>query len=130
MATVAEGAIPSPNIWHHARIYELENRAVDPDGALDAAMWRVRPWHQAAVLDIGCGTGYHLPHFAERAATVFGVEPHHGLAAAARHRTAGCGNVQVRTGGAQRLPVADASVDMAHARWAYFFGPGIGRAHV
>ena len=27
-------------------------------------------------------------------------------------------------GTAQSLPVPDASVDVAHARWAYFFGPG------
>jgi SAM-dependent methyltransferase len=33
-------------------------------------------------------------------------------------------NVSVREGRAQALPVADASVDVAHARWAYFFGPG------
>ncbi len=33
-------------------------------------------------------------------------------------------NITVHTGVAQRLPVADASVDVAHARWAYFFGPG------
>jgi SAM-dependent methyltransferase len=32
--------------------------------------------------------------------------------------------VEVRAGTAQALPVADASVDVAHARWAYFFGPG------
>jgi ubiquinone/menaquinone biosynthesis C-methylase UbiE len=32
--------------------------------------------------------------------------------------------VEVRLGTAQSLPVADSSVDVAHARWAYFFGPG------
>jgi ubiquinone/menaquinone biosynthesis C-methylase UbiE len=37
---------------------------------------------------------------------------------------AGLRNVQVRQGVASDLPVADASVDLAHARWAYFFGPG------
>jgi hypothetical protein len=30
----------------------------------------------------------------------------------------------VRQGTTQALPVPDASVDLAHARWAYFFGPG------
>lgn len=124
MTAAVEGAIPSPNIWQNPRVYELENHAVDPDGTLDAAMWRIRPWRRAAVLDIGCGTGFFLPHFAERAASVLGVEPHHGLAAAAERRTAGYHNVQVRPGGAQHLPVPDASVDVAHARWAYFFGPG------
>ena len=32
------GAVPSPNIWHHTATYELENRAADPDGRLEAAM--------------------------------------------------------------------------------------------
>ncbi|MFC3994545.1 class I SAM-dependent methyltransferase [Nocardiopsis sediminis] len=78
----------------------------------------------AHVLDIGCGTGYHLPLFAEDALRVTGVEPHPVLAGTARARTHGLGNVTVHTGVAQRLPVPDASVDVAHARWAYFFGPG------
>ena len=30
----------------------------------------------------------------------------------------------LRAGTAQQLPVADAAVDVVHARWAYFFGPG------
>ena len=33
-------------------------------------------------------------------------------------------NVEVRQGTAQRLPVPDSSIDVMHARWAYFFGPG------
>jgi hypothetical protein len=30
----------------------------------------------------------------------------------------------VRPGTAQAVPLPDASVDVVHARWAYFFGPG------
>ena len=30
----------------------------------------------------------------------------------------------MRQGTAQALPLPDASVDVVHARWAYFFGPG------
>jgi ubiquinone/menaquinone biosynthesis C-methylase UbiE len=33
-------------------------------------------------------------------------------------------NVRVLAGTAQRLPLPSASVDVVHARWAYFFGPG------
>ncbi|MUL41866.1 class I SAM-dependent methyltransferase [Streptomonospora sp. PA3] len=87
-------------------------------------MRAVRGTAGAHVLDIGCGGGYHLPRFAREAARVTGVEPHRGLARAARQRTAGTPGVEVRTGVAQRLPVPDASVDVAHARLAYFFGPG------
>jgi SAM-dependent methyltransferase len=31
---------------------------------------------------------------------------------------------RVVAAGAEALPLADASVDVVHARWAYFFGPG------
>jgi ubiquinone/menaquinone biosynthesis C-methylase UbiE len=87
-------------------------------------MRTVRTWDDATVLDIGCGTGFHLPRFARTAAKVMGVEPHEGLASAARRRVAGLTGVAVRVGAAQSLPLPPASVDVAHARWAYFFGPG------
>ena len=122
--TVVPGAIPSPNIWNNPAVYELENRAVDPDGVLETAMRAVRDWTGADVLDIGCGTGYHLPMFAATARAVLGVEPHAALARAAERRTVALSNVSVRTGTAQQLPVRDSTVDVAHARWAYFFGPG------
>ena len=32
--------------------------------------------------------------------------------------------VRLRRGTAQQVPLADTSVDVVHARWAYFFGPG------
>lgn len=118
------GAIPSPNIWNSPRVYELENNAVDPDGVIDAAMRGIRGMDDAHVLDVGCGTGYHLPRFAETARHVTGVEPHADLAEQARVRTRGLTNVTVRSAVAQRIPVADASVEVAHARWAYFFGRG------
>ncbi len=114
----------SPNIWDHPDVYEIENLAVDRDGVLDAAMDVIRPWDGATVLDIGCGTGFHLPRFAERAQWVIGVEPHPPLLARARRRVQDLPAVQVRAGTAQALPVPDASVDLVHARWAYFFGPG------
>lgn len=118
------GAIPSPNIWHHPETYELENRCVDRDGLLETRMRERADWSDRDVLDIGCGTGFHLPRFAETARSVTGVEPHPALAAMARRRTARLANVEVRTGTAQQLPVGTATVDVAHARWAYFFGPG------
>lgn len=119
-----EGATPSPNIWHHPATYELENRAADPHGRIEAAMASVAPWDGLRFADIGCGSGFHLPRWAASATSVIGVEPHPDLARLAQRRTRRLGNVSVSVGTAQALPVPDASVDVAHARWAYFFGPG------
>ena len=76
------------------------------------------------MLDLGCGTGFHLPLFAASAASVIGVEPHGDLVAIARRRTRRLTNVAVHQGTAQSVPLPNASVDIVHARWAYFFGPG------
>jgi ubiquinone/menaquinone biosynthesis C-methylase UbiE len=81
-------------------------------------------WTGRTVLDVGCGTGFHLPRFAGDAGSVIGVEPHPDLVALARRRTRSLANVEVRQGTAQSLPLPDASVDVVHVRWAYFFGPG------
>lgn len=151
--SASEAAIPSPNIWDHPDVYEIENRAVDPDGLLLAAMQRIHPLAGADVLDLGCGSGFHLPVFAalvgadDVGGSVIGVEPHPPLVAAARRRLEGLrgdeadaagsgpggvgaatghqpGRVRVLAGSAQAIPLPDRSVDVVHARWAYFFGPG------
>ena len=124
MSRIVSGAIASPNIWEHPHIYELENRAVDPDGVIECTMRSIRGWQDATVLDLGCGTGYHLPLLATEGASVIGVEPHGDLVTWARLRTRRLSNVKVLHGSAQRIPLGTASVDVAHARWAYFFGPG------
>ncbi|GAA4722428.1 hypothetical protein GCM10023350_00670 [Nocardioides endophyticus] len=87
-------------------------------------MRSVASWDGRVVLDIGCGTGFHLPRFAATASSVVGVEPHGDLVALARRRTRRLPHVSVLAGSAQALPQPDASVDVVHARWAYFFGPG------
>ncbi len=87
-------------------------------------MASVASWDGSRFLDIGCGSGFHLPRWAATAASVIGVEPHPALARLARRRTRKLRNVSVSVGTAQALPVADASVDVMQARWAYFFGPG------
>jgi len=121
---VPRDAVPSPNIWQHPATYELENQAVDRDGLLEDAM-RVRAdWAGRVVLDLGCGTGFHLPRFAETASRVYGVEPHPGLLRLAARRTRALTSVTVLAGTAQSVPLPEASVDVVHARWAYFFGPG------
>ena len=118
------GVIPSPNIWEFPATYELESVAVDRDGRIEAAMRGVADWAGRDVLDVGCGTGFQLPRFAAAARQVTGVEPHPPLVRLARRRTARLPTVTVLTGTAAALPLPPASVDVAHARWAYFFGPG------
>ncbi len=124
---MTDGIIPSPNIWDQPDLYETENLGVDRAGVIEAAMRRVADWAGRDVLDIGCGTGFHLPRFARTARSVVGVEPHPTLVdrarqrlAAGRHTDRVC--VVAATAAATGRPAG--SVDVAHARWAYFFGPG------
>jgi SAM-dependent methyltransferase len=117
-------ACPSPNISNWPEIYEIENRAQDATGALWAALHADCPWDGLDVLDVGCGDGFHLPRFAATARSVTGVEPFAALVDRARRRVVGLPHVGVLAGQAERLPVPDGSVDLVHARTAYFFGPG------
>jgi len=116
--------IPSPNLWHWPAVHELENLAHDAHGAVAQSLREVADWHGRDELDIGCGAGFHLPWFAADARSVVGVEPHPPLVELARRRVAHLPATAVRLGSAEALPLADNSIDVAHARTAYFFGPG------
>jgi ubiquinone/menaquinone biosynthesis C-methylase UbiE len=91
---------------------------------IEAAMAAAASWSGRTVLDLGCGSGFHLPRFAATAGRVYGVEPHPALLRLAARRTRSLTNVSLLAGTAQAVPLPDASVDVVHARWAYFFGPG------
>lgn len=122
--------VPSPNIWNDPEVYEVENHAVDPHERIEAAMLAHRPIRGARVLDLGCGSGFHLERWAGYGAeSVIGAEPHPPLVARARARVAGLpeavrSRISVVESGAEDLPLPDGSVDVMHARWAYFFGSG------
>ena len=65
MTNVSAARLPdfkaAPNQGGHVELYEVENRALDPEGHVLAAM-RVRaPWAGRTLLDLGCGSGYWLP---------------------------------------------------------------------
>jgi SAM-dependent methyltransferase len=125
-AETADDLVRSPNIWDHPETYETENGGVDRAGVIESAMLQVLrapDWRGLDVLDVGCGTGFHLPRFAATARSVVGVEPHPPLAALARERVSAM-TVRVLAASAAHTGLPAASVDVAHARWAYFFGPG------
>lgn len=111
---------PAPNQGARPDLYEIENRAIDPDQLVLAAMRRLAPWADRSLVDLGCGSGYWLPGYADEAATVIGVEPDPGLVPLAAARDP---RVRVLPGSAEHIPLPDASVDVVHARFAYFWPP-------
>jgi SAM-dependent methyltransferase len=118
---VAPDFKPAPNQGSNTELYEVENRALDPDGYVLAAMRARAPWAGRTLLDLGCGSGYWLSGYADEAAEVIGVEPDPRLLPLAADRDA---RVRVLPGSAEHIPLADQSVDVVHARFAYFFPPG------
>jgi len=77
-----------------------------------------------SVLDIGAGPGFLAAEMAaaiEPGGRVFAVDPSESMRELARSRGAA---LEIRSGSAEALPLPDDSVDVMHARWAYFFGPG------
>jgi len=112
---------PAPNQGGNIELYEVENRALDPDGFLLAAMRTRAPWAGRTLLDLGCGSGYWLSGYADEAAEVIGVEPDPRLLPLAAGRDP---RARVLHGSAEHIPLPDQSVDVAHARFAYFFPPG------
>jgi len=112
---------PAPNQGGNIELYELENRALDPDGHVMAAMRARAPWAGRTLLDLGCGSGYWLSGCADEAAEVIGVEPDPQLLPLAADRDS---RVRVLHGSAEHIPLAGQSVDVVHARFAYFFPPG------
>ena len=102
----------------HPDLYEIENQALDREGRVWSTLARLAPWEGQVILDLGCGTGFWLPRYAESAASVIGVEPDPGLLDAARSRP---GGASVLHGSAEHIPLPDNSVDVVHARFAYFF---------
>jgi SAM-dependent methyltransferase len=111
---------PAPNQGGNIELYEVENQALDPGGHLLAAMRARAPWAGRRLLDLGCGSGYWLSGYAREAAEAIGVEPDLRLLPLAAERDP---RVRVLHGSAEHIPLADQSVDVVHARFAYFLSP-------
>jgi ubiquinone/menaquinone biosynthesis C-methylase UbiE len=118
---VLDDFVRAPNQSGRPELYEIENAALDRSSSVLNAMSALAPWRDRAIVDVGCGSGFWLPVYAREAATVIGVEPDDALLPRARART---GGARVLRGSAEHLPLPDNSVDVVHARFAYFFPPG------
>ncbi|MGD7705274.1 class I SAM-dependent methyltransferase [Microlunatus sp. Y2014] len=100
--TVADGY----DVW--AESYDSEeNPLLEVDARQIRGMLGER--QPAAVLDAACGTGRHAAWFAQRGATVVGVDTSPGMLARAAERVPAA---DFRLGTVSELPVADASVDL------------------
>jgi len=112
---------PAPNQGGRPDLYELENRALDPAGLVLAAMRKLAPWAGKTLVDLGCGSGFWLPGYADDAAEVVGVEPDPALITLAGARDP---RARVLAGSAEHIPLPSRSADVVHARFAYFYPPG------
>jgi SAM-dependent methyltransferase len=110
----------APNQGGNIELYEAENQALDPEGHVLAAMRARAPWSGRTLVDLGCGSGYWLSGYADEAAEVIGVEPDPRLLVLAADRDP---RARVLHGSAEHIPLPDQSVDVVHARFAYFFPP-------
>lgn len=110
---------PSPNQLN-LDLYEIENRALDRRGLVLDAMRTLAPWAGRTLVDLGCGSGFWLQRYTD-AAELIGVEPDQRLLPTARSRVHAA---RVLLGSAEHIPLPNASVDVVHARFAYFFPPG------
>lgn len=106
------------NQGNNVDLYEKENDAIDHDQTLWQALKAVALWENKDLLDLGCGTGYWLPRYAETTRRLYGVEPDTDLLEAATNRTT---QATVLHGSAEHIPLDDSSIDVVHARFAYFF---------
>ena len=105
--------------------YLLYQQASDPDLRIDACCKRIASFAGADLLDIGAGNGFHALRFARQCRRVTAVEPDPAMRAQCMAALTSFGqptNLVVLAGHAAALPIPDHSVDIVHARYAYFFG--------
>ncbi len=122
-----------------AEIYSPEELARLPSGAVEAALGVGHPIRWAAlrrgetVIDLGCGAGIDTLLAARAVApdgTAIGLDtlPEMLARAAANAANAGIANVEWRRGELERIPLADASVDVAISNGVVNLSPRKGRA--
>ena len=105
-------------------VCEHLNNCTDPDQRLEAFMWEKASIEEKQVLDIGAGSGFHAVRYAQKADHVFAVEPDVRMLQQIYARL--CDNppenISILATSAESIPLLDHSIDVAYARFAYFFG--------
>jgi ubiquinone/menaquinone biosynthesis C-methylase UbiE len=97
---------------------------------------RLRPYRERVagaaegrVLDLGIGSGLNLPFYARQVGEVFGLDPSPRLLARARSKTRGMQiPVHLLEGSAERIPLADRSMDTVVMTWTGCSIPEVGTA--
>ena len=110
---------------HYPRAFHLNLLAEDPDRCVDALLWKLAPTPPRTFVDIGAGSGFHACRYASVAERLYAVEPDPQMRRQIHGSLAMPGtpeNVSVIAAGAEQLPLPDRSIDLVHARFAYFFG--------
>ncbi|MHB8078938.1 MAG: class I SAM-dependent methyltransferase [Candidatus Krumholzibacteriia bacterium] len=107
---------------HYPLLYAHRD-AAEADAAV-AALERLVPLGPGACLDLGCGTGRHLPFLARGGRPVVGLDLSPALLAAAREAGGGAGTALVR-GDMRQLPLRDRQFTAVVSLFTAFgyFGP-------
>ena len=109
-------AAPTTTFHQHpvfARVYTRMAAGLEHRGAADIRS-RLLAGLQGSVVEVGAGTGTNLAHYPAAVTRVLAVEPEAHLRALAERAAASAPvPVEVVDGVAERLPLADASVDAA-----------------
>jgi ubiquinone/menaquinone biosynthesis C-methylase UbiE len=94
------------------KVYDLATPRVRQylTAELDHVLSHIRPGD--TILDLGCGYGRTLPHLAQRAATVVGVDISLASLSLARQRLAALANCHLAQMDAAKLAFADATFDL------------------
>ena len=104
--------------------YEHWNECTDPDYLLEKLMWEIAPIEGKMVLDVGAGSGFQTVRYASKAFRVFAAEPDPRMLRQIYLRLAknDLANVSVMAASAEEITLPSDSIDVAYARFAYFYG--------
>jgi ubiquinone/menaquinone biosynthesis C-methylase UbiE len=105
------------------------HRPVDAQRALRPYRERVAGAAEGRILDVGVGSGLNLPFYAQQAQEIFGLDPLPRLLARAQSNAQ---HIQIPVhlleGSAERIPLADRSMDTIVMTWTGCSIPEVGAA--